>query len=186
MAQLPDIPLSPNQTINEVLSDFLHGNRSLSEIEVNSDYVITWNGLFNVVEVVLATSVFLVVHVLAGGDSTLRCMATVAFAMAVQGVHFLLCGLFSPVVTTSIASSFYYVSFHFMAMFFYFGPGLCSVISLRLSIFECAGGIIAGIIAMVSSGVHLVHAIYCLTGTVTTHHNIHVADIQVSLSDLAH
>ncbi|XP_037525909.1 uncharacterized protein LOC119402998 [Rhipicephalus sanguineus] len=170
-----------------MLRDLLHGNTSLSQIQVNSDYVITWNGLFNVLEVVLAASLFLVVQVLAGGDSTLRCMATVAFAMAMQGVHFLLCGLFSPVVTTSIASSFYYVSFHFMAMFFYFGPGLCSVISLRLSICQCAAGVIAGITAVVLSGVHLVHAIYCLTGTVTTHHNIHVVDdIQGTFSDLVH
>ncbi|KAL1422604.1 hypothetical protein MTO96_021947 [Rhipicephalus appendiculatus] len=184
MVHFPDIPLSPNETINDVVSDLLHGNISLSDIQVNSDYVITWNGLFNIVEVVLAASLFLVVHVLAGGSSTLRCMATVAFAMALQGVHFLLCGLFSPVVTTSIATSFYYVSFHFMAVFFYFGPGCCNVISLHLSILECAGGVIAGITAVVLSGVHLVHAIYCLMGTVTTHHNIHVADIENAFSDL--
>ncbi|XP_075530672.1 uncharacterized protein LOC142563879 isoform X1 [Dermacentor variabilis] len=186
MPEFPEIPLPGNESLNEVVRDLLSGNKSLSQIQVNSDYVITWNGFFNVIEVVLAASLFLVVHVMAGGDSTLRCLATVAFAMAVQGVHFLLCGLFSPVVTISVATSFYYVSFHFMAMVFYFGPGFCSILSLRLSILECAGGIIAGITAVVLAGVHLVHAIYCLTGSVTRHHNIKMSDLEDTFADLVH
>ncbi|XP_075530673.1 uncharacterized protein LOC142563879 isoform X2 [Dermacentor variabilis] len=149
MPEFPEIPLPGNESLNEVVRDLLSGNKSLSQIQVNSDYVITWNGFFNVIEVVLAASLFLVVHVMAGGDSTLRCLATVAFAMAVQGVHFLLCGLFSPVVTISVATSFY-------------------------------------ITAVVLAGVHLVHAIYCLTGSVTRHHNIKMSDLEDTFADLVH
>ncbi|XP_037581628.1 uncharacterized protein LOC119464742 [Dermacentor silvarum] len=186
MASFPEFPLPGNESLNDVVRDLLSGNKSLSQIQVNSEYVITWNGFFNIIEVVLAASLFLVVNVMAGGDSTLRCLATVAFAMAVQGVHFLLCGLFSPVVTISIASSVYYVSFHIMAIFFFFGPGFCSLLSLHVSILECAGGIIAAITAVVLACVHLVHAIYCLTGSVTRHHNINIADLRNTFSDLVH
>ncbi|XP_077529156.1 uncharacterized protein LOC144141475 [Haemaphysalis longicornis] len=184
MAGFPEVPLPGNDSLNKVLDDLIKGKTSLSEIQVNSDYVITWNGLFNVIEVILASSLFLVVEVLGGADASLRCMATVSFAMAMQGVHFLLVGLFSPVVSVAIAPSFYYVSFHFMAALFLFWPGCCSVISLRLSITQCAVGVIGGIVAMVLGGTHLAHAIYCLMGTVTNKHNIDFKDVEREFGDL--
>ncbi|XP_077494283.1 uncharacterized protein LOC144104928 [Amblyomma americanum] len=184
MGEFPEIPLPGNETLNDVVRDLLHGDKKLSQVNVNSDYVITWNGFFNVIEVSLAASLFLVLQIMSASDSSLRCLATVAFAMAMQGVHFLLCGLFSPIVSTAIATSVYYVSFHFMAFFFFFGPGFCTVIGLRLSILECAAGVIGGVTAVILGGVHFVHAIYCLSGTVNTLHHIRLSEPEYKMSEL--
>ncbi|XP_077508167.1 uncharacterized protein LOC144119415 [Amblyomma americanum] len=147
-----------------MMEGILSGNTSSfehvwSQVGVTSAYVTSPSGALNAIEVLSASSIFLLISVLGSGYGNLSLLHLVSFSYSLQGLHMLCVGLISEQFTRVITNTIYYVCFNYGAAAIYLISAIFAF-SLGLNPFKTTTSLISVALALFCMCLHFGHGVY--------------------------